>query len=514
MTKSILAAGMALLAAVTLARPVPEAKPDLTAEAWGEVRITPERTPAVEFAIAPSNREVAFYGYARAFYLYDIAANKVRLQVECDDSVNDLTYSPDGKWIVTPEWSGGFQLRDARTGASTATLTPPDGLGPSAARFLSDGKLATYSWRSQGQGAREQLGLWNVAAKKMLGWPTTERAENNGELVRSRFVAGGNQLNVTTRYENGIVTKLSVTVTDPLTGTASPVVNLGVDDYVLDASADGKTLLVFNPQRSPRMIEVASGLVQRELFGGHRHYVICGAFSPDGKLVATASGTQFRTNVLHRNSKPPGPSEIILWDAATGNPIAKCPAPDSDKEGFANIKFSPDGRMIAAAVGKSDQPGGKEMKGGHLMMWGKFTSAEAGTNAVAVRFLDRGDHVEDKTSGLLWQKDGIASGQINYYGAIRYAAELELGGHVGWRLPTATELAAIFPATAKPFTNTRYDAVKPRRGERADYWTSEIDRTTPDAALIYPWCPGEKPTSTSASQTLSFARCVHDPIKK
>src|SRR5262245_11873179 len=59
------------------------------------------------------------------------------------------------------------------------------------------------------------------------------------------------------------------------------------------------------------------------------------------------------------------------------------------------------------------------------------------------RFIDRGEYVEDTETGLLWQKDGSASGRKNYYEAAEYAKNLKLGGLTGWRVPTAKELGSV-----------------------------------------------------------------------
>src|SRR5262245_16815002 len=92
---------------------------------------------------------------------------------------------------------------------------------------------------------------------------------------------------------------------------------------------------------------------------------------------------------------------------------------------------------------------------------GSITLLSDGHRATAVplpdlggRFIDRNDHVEDTKTGLLWQKDGTASGKLDFYAAGRYAAGLKLGGMTGWRVPLRQELAGIFPATEAPFTNT------------------------------------------------------------
>jgi hypothetical protein len=132
------------------------------------------------------------------------------------------------------------------------------------------------------------------------------------------------------------------------------------------------------------------------------------------------------------------------------------------------------------------------------------------------RFRDHGDYVEDVRTGLLWQKDGDASGKLNFYQAKDYAEELELGGLSGWRVPTRKELEAIFPAVAPPFVDTKYTAAACCQGpyEWNSYWTSELDPRLPDYAYVYQWYAAGGANNCYASRNDEYVRCVHDPVTK
>jgi len=131
------------------------------------------------------------------------------------------------------------------------------------------------------------------------------------------------------------------------------------------------------------------------------------------------------------------------------------------------------------------------------------------------RFVDHGDYVEDTRTRLLWQKDGAASGKLNFYDAATYAKELKLGGLTRWRVPSAKELAGIFPATDKPFTNTKYNKEPccAGPGEFNSYWTNQVDPRLEDYAYVYQWYDKGGANNCFASKNFVYVRCVHDPVK-
>jgi|GEM_PF-4488556 len=139
-----------------------------------------------------------------------------------------------------------------------------------------------------------------------------------------------------------------------------------------------------------------------------------------------------------------------------------------------------------------------------------------GKFVVADRFRDAGEYVEDRWTGLLWQKDGTASGKKNFDEARDYAASLELEGLKEWRVPKIDELATIFPATFEPFKNTKYTPNQCCTGpdEFTSYWTSELDLPTPDYAFVYQWYAKGGANNGYASRNYVYVRCVHDPVER
>src|SRR5262245_28836750 len=346
------------------------------AETFGVVRVTGERMPSNEFTISPNGAEIIAFGYNRGYSVYDVAGGKWAREGPNEVSYHDITFSSDGKLLATAEWWSAVKRRDPKTGKVLDTLKPDADLGAFHATFLPDGKLAAYCWRSdRGAGGpmKEQLAVWDPVTKKKFGWDVTERTEENGKMIRRRFVGRGHLLSMHTKYERGLVVDRSVTLTDPATNKESKAVDLDPDDFVCDASPDGKSLLVSHRTGNTRLIDVATGKVIHKLVG-HKQLVTCGAFAPDGKRVATASGSRTRSNPSHWGAKKQ-PTDVILWDVETGK--EKAALRDTEKShDFHDIKFCPDGRYLAATTLTDDQPGKGRYRGGELILWGRLPASE------------------------------------------------------------------------------------------------------------------------------------------
>jgi hypothetical protein len=130
--------------------------------------------------------------------------------------------------------------------------------------------------------------------------------------------------------------------------------------------------------------------------------------------------------------------------------------------------------------------------------------------AAKPRFIDRGEVIEDRETGLLWQKDGAASGKKNFFEAADYAKTLQLGGLSGWRVPTAAEFDTVFPADREPFLNSAYTKEQCCEGpaEFRSYWTSELDPRQDDYAYVYQWYAKGGKNNCFASKNYVYVRCV------
>lgn len=179
-----------------------------------------------------------------------------------------------------------------------------------------------------------------------------------------------------------------------------------------------------------------------------------------------------------------------------------------------------DAQAVAKAVGElfddrhSKDDGGEILRSSFVRLRPRQAIKE-GKFVAADRFRDAGEYVEDRWTGLLWQKDGAAAGKKNFAEANDFAAELKLGELEDWRLPLSEELATIFPADFAPFTNSKYTAGECCKGpaEFASFWTSELDIRARDYAFVYHWYSRGGANNCYGSRNYVYVRCVHNPVK-
>jgi eukaryotic-like serine/threonine-protein kinase len=203
--------------------------------------------------------------------------------------------------------------------------------------------------------------------------------------------------------------------------------------------------------------DVATG---RELFRlrGHKDLVSCVAFSPDSRWLAAANGG------VHT------PGEIIIWDAADGRELRRIAAHATPVRGLA---FSPDGRQLASFGGGVDRNGfllpgevkvwdsadGKQLlclPGNEAADWTKAFSAVAFSPAAAepqrrLAYAD-GDTVRvcDPTTGKELRRLGTHPSSVNSIAYSPDGRRLASGSTVGviklWDADTGRETLAFHHA--------------------------------------------------------------------
>jgi WD40 repeat protein/tRNA A-37 threonylcarbamoyl transferase component Bud32/Tfp pilus assembly protein PilF len=229
-------------------------------------------------------------------------------------------FSPDGRRIVTASADGTARVWDANTGQSISPALP-HGHPVALAAFDQDAKriVSVAGWRDNQGAPQTEFRVWQIDTGRLLG-----SALAPGRLPLSvEFDPGGKFIEA--RLENGNVQALDVlggAVADVRPaprkwhpeGKYSP-------DHRFEAKLDDTVV---------RLYETASGKpTTRPL--RHRARVWFARFSPDGRLLATASDD----------------GAVGIWDAVSGDPISP---PVRFGGEVSDLRFTADSRTLVVTA--------------------------------------------------------------------------------------------------------------------------------------------------------------------
>ena len=271
-------------------------------------------------------------------------------------TVNDVSFSPDGKLLVSASADKTLKLWDASTGKEIKTLTGHTN-GVNGISFSPDGKLLASASRDK------TLKLWNTSTGKEVKTLTghTDEVIAVSFSPDSKFLASAS--------DGGII-KLWDASTGKEIKTLDGHTN-GVNG--VSFSPDGKLLASANSDNTVKLWNTSTGKEIKTL-NGHTSFVNGVRFSPDGKLLASASidntvklwnlktGKEIKTLTGHTNSvkgvsfSPDGKllvsasadKTLKLWDASTGKEIKTL---DGHTNSVNGVSFSPDSKLLASASG-------------------------------------------------------------------------------------------------------------------------------------------------------------------
>jgi RNA polymerase sigma factor (sigma-70 family) len=318
----------------------------------------------------PTNRQPAAKGGTPA---KDPTRWKERLTMEAPDDRTgsfSIAISPDGKRVAV-SWAGGGKVLDATTGRELATLP---GVQPTPAlAFSPDGNLIARGQNSgsdlllcsadSGEVKATLKGSAKNDAVPMGGQNEPRKLVGAFSVVRSvAFSPDGKTLAVATGGTVGGVVHLWDLDSKKVLREFNKLPPEGESGekearaWSIAFSPDGKKLATAQgSDRTAKVWDVATG---KELatFGKHPNWVIGVAFSPDGKTLASASA-----------GKDP---QVKLWDLTTGKERFTLKGAAS---AVSSLAFSADGKILANVERKKAADGDEKAV---VQLWDPATGKE------------------------------------------------------------------------------------------------------------------------------------------
>jgi WD40 repeat protein len=432
----------------------------MIAPGWG-----PRGMGMVSVALAPDGKTLAATTLHGTVQLWDVATGKELRSIPAGNGASALLFSPDGTLLAGRGFDQAVRLWEPGTGKEVrqirrvqnqlggAPIVVGGFFGASSLAFSPDGKvLATPETTFDNGKINTSVTLWDVATGKEI---RQIEAGMGGGVSALAFAPDGKAL--------AYAGNTGIHLCSPETGKEIRQVGPRQGGTtVLTFSPDGKALAANTIlDRRLRLYSVATGEIVRE-FGdknaaqaANQPFLVAfgsvassgSAFSPDGKLVATAEGNTVRFWALDTGKESPQASghhgdisalviapggklvaswgddnTVRLWDTVTGKERHQLAGPGQTL----CAAFAPDARTVAlgnanGTVLLHDTASGKELHKlqGHQPGIGAVafspdgkTLASRGNTEDTVRLYDTATGRELRVIGPPPQKNAGGAGQV------------------------------------------------------------------------------------------------------
>ncbi len=290
--------------------------------------------PQVERVIAWISVVVAFVPLAGRSEAGGTEPRTWRLSDAHTNSVNALSFSPDGKTLASASRDGTVKLWDLTTGRAQSTLDAHPSVWTSVVAYSPDGKTIASGSEAYPRVAagNSTIKLWDVASGRLratIGAPTS--------LVGSLVFSRDGEILASADGEG------AASLWEVSTGQLRSRAKLSGIGGAFAFAPDLKTAAVLGRDYTILLVDVATGQ-ERATLKGHRNNVYSLAFSPDGKALASGAG---EPSMGGRGPSHNYPSEVKLWDLSGETPGERASLTGLALEIW-DVAFSPDGRMVAA----------------------------------------------------------------------------------------------------------------------------------------------------------------------
>lgn len=337
-------------------------------------------THSFSLAFSPDGKCLAG-GEGHTLYLWDLTGRKEMHRFPFRWAYR-LNFSPDGKTLAA-SGASAITLWDVATGKRLLARSAHE-MGVSTVAVSPDGKVLGSS-----SFAEDTLQLWDVASGKPVRLLQGHKAHVSACVFSSdsRLAATSSQDGTVRIWETTTGKEIRQFVVDGLKGSEKPSIlalGLSADDKRLTAISSGagaaqqlyqisvwqmatgklharreftaSDVDSFSTDGRYVVRRMGEGVILQDAATGMQFLTLSGrlcwpwAFSPDGKLVAASS---FGPGTPPYEGFKPGQEQarreaICIWEMATGKEVLRIPI-----AGYAVYKFSPDGRMLAAADEKA-----------------------------------------------------------------------------------------------------------------------------------------------------------------